>query len=67
LTVVEGHEVTFYLSLHFFTRCLAKKTKGNKKLLMAKKKPEFGPVQRRKPQELLWLTAWAARSLSKII
>jgi hypothetical protein len=62
VATTEGHEVTPFLSLDFFYKMPGQNTKGSKNLLMAKK-PELGPIQRRKTQELLWPTAWAARSL----
>jgi hypothetical protein len=55
-----------FLSLDLFYKMPGQNTKGSTKLLMAKK-PESGPIRRRKTKELLRPTAWAARSSQKRI
>ncbi len=53
---------TFFLVWIFFTRCLAKIEIKEVQNFWWPKKSELGPLQRRKPQELLWPTAWATRA-----
>jgi hypothetical protein len=56
----EDHDVTPFFKLRIILKDASQnKTKGIKKLLMAKML-EIGPGKTRRPQELLWPTTWAS-------